>query len=213
MWCRWGKTIAAVGFGVTAGLVSYEFATVAQSQIYTPSQFRAFLMGFGYNVQQTEGKVPTEVTRQAIRDFQKQYGIKVDGIAGTQTQQLAAAAVKNLQGSLNLVVKPTPLLPRDQFYGSQTAAVVKQFQKQEGLPVTGIATLEVRSRLDQEARKALGETSSPSTTPSTSPSPSMLPSTTPSTSPSPSMSPSMRPSASPSPSMSPSRTPSPSTSP
>ena len=206
MWCRWSTTFAAaVTFGLTAGLVGYEVTAVAQSPnqsqnyYYTPSQFRAFLRGFGYNIPQTGGTATTQATQKAVRDFQQRYGIKpVDGVAGEATQKVAAEAMKNLQGSLNLVVKPSPPLPRSRFFTPQTAAAIKQFQKQAGLSETGIATLEVRSRLDQEARKALGGTSSPSSSPSpsASPSPSLSPSTTPSplTTPSPSLSPSTTPS-------------------
>ncbi|MBV9387302.1 MAG: peptidoglycan-binding protein [Chroococcidiopsidaceae cyanobacterium CP_BM_ER_R8_30] len=221
MWCRWGTTFAAaVTFGLTAGLVSYEVTAVAQTQnyYYTPSQFRAFLRGFGYKIPQTGGTATTQATQKAISDFQRRYGIKpIDGVAGEATQKVAAEAMKNLQGSLNLVVKPNPPLPRSRFFTPQTAAAIKQFQQQANLPVTGIATLEVRSRLDQEAKKVLEGTSSPSTTPSSSPSttPSESPSSSPLTTPSPSASPSSSPLTIPSesPSSSPLTTPSPSASP
>ena len=58
-----------------------------------------------------------------------------------------------LQDSLNQVVKLNLPLPRNSFYGSQTEAAVRQFQQLFDLPVTGIASLEVRSKLDQAAKR------------------------------------------------------------
>lgn len=225
MWNRYVMPIAAISIGLAATLVSYEFAYAGRSRNYTPRELRSVLRGFGYNV--TLGDTLTDKEAiAAIRQFQQGYKIQVDGTAGSQTQDLAATLVQILQANLNLVLKPSPALPRTQFYGPLTEAAVRRYQQQAGLPVTGIATLQVRQRLDGDAERILNNQSpapsavpapaapSPSIFLSPSPSPQMM---TPSPSPSPSpqmMTPSPSPSPSPqmmtpapSPSPSPQRTP------
>ena len=121
--------------------------------VYTPQEFRAVLRGLGYKVEANGNSLSEEQARQAIRDFQRQYKLVVDGIAGPQTQDFAGDLVRNLQHNLNLVVKPSPVLPRNHFYSSQTEAAVQQFQKLFNLPVTGVASYEVRTQLNQAAKR------------------------------------------------------------
>ncbi len=217
MWNRYVMPITAISIGLAASLVSYEFAYAGRSRNYTPRELRSVLRGFGYNV--TLGDTLTDqATIAAIRQFQQGYRIQVDGTAGSQTQDLAATLVQILQANLNLVLKPSPALPRTQFYGPLTEAAVRRYQQQAGLPVTGIATLQVRQRLDGDAERILNNQSpapsvvpTPEAAPSPSPSPSpQMMTPAPSPSPSPQM---MTPSPSPSPSpqmMTPSPSPSPS---
>ena len=206
MWNRYVMPIAAISIGLAASLVSYEFAYAGRSRNYTPSELRSVLRGFGYNV--TLGDTLTDqATIAAIRQFQQGYRIQVDGTAGPQTQDLAASLVQILQANLNLVLKPSPALPRTQFYGPLTEAAVRRYQQQAGLPVTGIATLQVRQRLDGDAERILNN-QSPAPSPAAAPAPEGAP--FPSPSPSPQM---MTPSPSPSPSpqmMTPAPSPSPS---
>lgn len=209
MWNRSYMAIAAISVGLTASLVSSEVAYAARSRNYTPAEFRAVLRGFGYNV--TIGNTLTDPpTVAAIREFQRGYKITADGIAGPQTQDLAANLVSILQANLNLVVKPSPGLPKTQFYGSLTEAAVGQYQKQSNLAVTGIANLQLRQRIDREAEAILNNKAPAGSTPRQSapqPSPSPEPST-PSTAPAPE--PSTNPSTQPSPSPQASPSPSPS---
>jgi peptidoglycan hydrolase-like protein with peptidoglycan-binding domain len=156
MWGRFGTTLAVVTLGLAASLVSYEAALASRSRDYSPSEFRALLRNFGYNVELGDN-LTDSVSKKAIREFQERYKLKVDGTANPQTQDLAGELVMNLQSSLNLLVQPDPLLPRNQFYGIQTEAAIREFQKKFLLPETGIATLEVRQRVDQEAKKFLDQ--------------------------------------------------------
>jgi peptidoglycan hydrolase-like protein with peptidoglycan-binding domain len=212
MWNRYGMTIAALGLGLAASLVSYEVAQAARSRNYTPREFRSVLRGFGYNLTVNDTPLTDKETIAAIRQFQQGYKIQADGIAGPQTQDLAAALVSILQANLNLVLKPSPALPKSQFYGALTEAAIRRYQKQAGLPDTGIATLAIRQRIDNEATRILknqapAPSAAPTTTPQPSPSPS--PSPIPQTSPSPSPSPIPQTSPSPSPSPIPQTSPSP----
>ncbi len=132
MWCGFGKSSAtfAATCLLTASIVIADTGFAAPQGTYTPQQFRAVLRGLGYTVKVTNTPLTDEETKKAIREFQTGYRLKpVDGIAGPQTQAYAANIVKILQGNLNAVVKPNPPLPRDQFYGPQTEAVVKEYQK------------------------------------------------------------------------------------
>lgn len=173
MWCRWEIVLTAA----CITLVSYESVIAAPVVNYQPRELRSALIGLGYDIPATGEKLTDEATRQAIRNLQKRYKLKVDGIVGDRTRDLLATLVSNLQGSLNLVVKSDPPLPGNQYYGAQTKAAVQTFQKQFKLPITGIANVEIRARLDQEAKRILGKVpTSPS--PSVSPAPIVSPSPT-----------------------------------
>jgi len=205
MWIRYGMPIAAISIGLAASVVSYEVAYAARSRDYTPSEFRAVLRGFGYNA--TPGNtLKDQETLAAIRAFQQGYKLQVDGIAGPATQNLSADLVRILKSNLNLVLKPSPVLPPTQFYDTRTEEAVRRFQQQVNLPVTGIATLEVRQRLDQEARNILGK---PAQTPTPSPAPAPAPAPAPSPRPTPSPSPAPAPAPAPAPSPRPTPSPSP----
>jgi peptidoglycan hydrolase-like protein with peptidoglycan-binding domain len=209
MWCRWRPTITAITFGVTASLVSYEFVAAQQRYYYTPGEFRVVMRGLGYDIPET-GPLTDEATQKAIRDFQQRYGLPADGIAGPKTQEVAAQLMRNLHGSLNLVVQPVPPLPRNQFYTELTRGAVEQFQRKFNLPENGVADLKTRSRLDQEARQILDkQPRTPGATPSPSPTPEASPQTAPEASPSPSPTPEASPQTAPeaSPTRSPRATP------
>jgi peptidoglycan hydrolase-like protein with peptidoglycan-binding domain len=161
------------------------------------------LRGFGYNITVGDAPLTDQATMAAISQFQKGYKLPVNGMADSQTQDLAANLVKILQANLNLVVKPSPGLPRTQFYGPLTEAAVKKFQQQFNLPVTGIATLQIRQKIDQEAEKILNNQSpTPSaprtrTTPTPTPSPQQSPMMMPTPTPSPRQSPMIMPTSNP----------------
>jgi peptidoglycan hydrolase-like protein with peptidoglycan-binding domain len=114
-------------------------------------QFRQVLIGLGYDIPE-RGPLDDAATQRAIRDLQQEYELNVTGTANPATQRKAAEVIKNLQNNLNLVVDPQPPLPLNQFYNEQVEAAVTQFQRQNNLPTTGIATLQVRQQLDNLAR-------------------------------------------------------------
>jgi hypothetical protein len=216
MWNRYRIPVAIIGLGFAASALSADVSFAARSRDYTPRELRTVLRGLGYNI--TPGDtLNDDATRAVVRQFQQGYKLQVDGIAGPQTQNLAADLVKILKANLNLVLKPSPALPSTQFWDDRTEAAIKRYQEQSNLSVTGIATLPLRQKLDQEAENILN--GKPSPTPSSSPSPSpsstprrlQTPRTTPS--PSPRATPQTAPSASPRTSPSPTQRTSPSPSP
>jgi peptidoglycan hydrolase-like protein with peptidoglycan-binding domain len=181
MWNRYSNAIIAISFGLATSLGSYQMAIAARSRDYTPREMHSVLRGFGYEIILGD-TLTNQASVNAIRQFQQGYKLPVDGSANSKTQDYAADLVKILQTNLNIVVKPNPALPVNQFYGPQTEAAVMQFQRKLNLPDTGIATLQVRQRLDEEAKKLLSQPSE-SRSPSSSPSASPLRSPNPSSSP------------------------------
>ncbi|MCL6433238.1 MAG: peptidoglycan-binding protein [Leptolyngbyaceae cyanobacterium HOT.MB2.61] len=122
---------------------------------YSLSQFKEVLDGLGFHLgpdglNGNNGNILDVHTQSAIREFQYQYKLPVTGRLDSATDDKAQKIMRNLQYSLNLTVNAQ--LPVNEFYGPQTLQAVKSFQKVYGLPVTGIATLMVRQRIDQEVR-------------------------------------------------------------
>jgi D-alanyl-D-alanine carboxypeptidase (penicillin-binding protein 5/6) len=60
------------------------------------------------------------------------------------------SAVEDLQRRLNLKLKPSPNLGVDGDFGSATEAAVSQFQREQGLPTTGVADAKTREALGNE---------------------------------------------------------------
>ena len=184
MWCGFGKSsfsIAVVCL-VTASVVIPDTVNAVRQRNYTPREFRSVLRGLGYRVKVSNESLTNAEARKAIQEFQTGYKLKpADGIAGPRTQDFAASIIRILQSNLNVVLKPNPPLPRDQFYGTRTEAVVREFQKKYQFEETGIADLALRQRLDQEAKNSLNK--QPTATPTTRP--TVQPRTTPRTKPTP----------------------------
>ena len=155
MWCGFEKssvTIAAICM-VTASVTISDTVFAASQVNYTPQQFRSVLRGLGYKVKVTNTPLTDDETKKAIQAFQKGYKLTADGIAGEKTQNLAGHIIQILQANVNVVLKPKSPLPRDQFYGPQTEAAVKEFQRKFQLKETGIADLTLRHKLNEEAKK------------------------------------------------------------
>ncbi|MGD1909448.1 MAG: peptidoglycan-binding protein, partial [Rivularia sp. (in: cyanobacteria)] len=130
----------------------------------------------------SDGPLSDAQTKKAIREFQRGYKIGVDGIAGSQTQNLAADIVKSLKYNLNLVAKPNPKLPLNQYYGPRTQEVVKEYQVELEVEQTGIADLAFRQELNQQAKQNPQQpepTATPEATPEATPSPTATPEVTP----------------------------------
>jgi peptidoglycan hydrolase-like protein with peptidoglycan-binding domain len=219
MWCEFGKSSITIATACVIATSIIVADTTFAAQRYTPQQFRSVLRGLGYDVKVSDAPLTDKATRNAILAFQKGYKIQpADGIAGAKTQDFAARIVDILQGNLNLVVKPNPPLPRNQYYGPRTEAAVRQYQKKLGVKETGIADLALRQKLDQEARNILNKTSpeptatpTPTPTPRVTPTPTPTPRVTPKTTPTPT--PEASPTETPTPEASPTETPTPEASP
>ncbi len=166
---RFGMTIATILIG-TALSVSVQPAWAVRSQDYTPEQFVSVLNGVGYPVS-LGAPLSDPNVQQAIRDFQAQNRLPIDGTLNPPTQDKAAELMRQLQNDLNRVIQPSPQLPGSQFYGKQTESAVRLFQRQNRLPETGIATFETRQRISEILNDATPR--NPTTTPTTPPTPSV----------------------------------------
>ncbi|MBU7587183.1 MAG: peptidoglycan-binding protein [Nostoc sp. TH1S01] len=137
---------------------------------YTNAQFRSVLFGLGYLAQdfaalgqgfpvsKDNSPLTTIKIIQAIKNFQADYGLQVDGVVGPKTMAKAEEVIRILQYELNVVVKAD--LPKDHpFYGPKTVAAVKKFAAQysaeDAGATTGVATLEIRKNLDRVAKQLI----------------------------------------------------------
>ena len=100
----------------------------------------------GYNAGSVDG-IFGENTEKAVRALQKNYGITVDGIIGTDTwdslevdgvlkQGARGAKVRGLQNELN--ARGLQAGAADGIFGSKTQAAVKALQRAGGIAVDGI---------------------------------------------------------------------------
>lgn len=124
---------------------------------YTNKQFRSILNGFGYKsqtpadgsafpVSNDDSPLKDALTVEAVKKFQGEYKLLVDGIVGPKTLAKAEEVIKILQKELNVVVKAG--LPNNQpFYGPQTTAAVKKFQANIKASQNGIASNPIRLEL------------------------------------------------------------------
>jgi len=152
MWGRWVLGIGSItAISVVPALVEPPIAIAERQTDYTPGEFRSALYGLGYNIPQVGGTLSDPMTEQAIRSFQRQQQLPVDGKANPRTQNALAEIIINLQKDLNAVLQPEQRLPENQFYGPLTEELVREFQRRYNLPVTGMATPEVRILLEGKA--------------------------------------------------------------
>ena len=107
-----------------------------------------------------------DITVEAVKDFQRKRNLKVDGIAGPQTNHALKVLrygnigkqVIHIQYQLKQTGHYNSSL--DGIYGNGTVSAVKSFQKQQGLAVDGIAGPNTISALDSKAKRgsAAGKT-------------------------------------------------------
>lgn len=130
------------------------------------AELQDYLMTKGVFPYHTSTGYYGDITEEAVKDFQRKRNLKVDGIAGQQTNH----AVKVLRyGDIGKQVIHIQYQLKqtghynfsiDGIYGSGTVSAVKSFQKQQGLVVDGIAGPNTRSALDSKAKRgsAAGKT-------------------------------------------------------
>ena len=114
------------------------------------------------------------ITKDAVKDFQKAYGLKQDGVVGEMTMQKLFSTYKETSlipgmknddvGELQERLKELGYYSysTDKEYGSKTREAVVYFQSAHGLTADGIAGIQTKQLLyssaamtEQEARRAL----------------------------------------------------------
>jgi peptidoglycan hydrolase-like protein with peptidoglycan-binding domain len=129
-----------------------------------------------------------EVTRSAVQDVQKAYGLDQTGIADADTQaiiygecyrelryNMSGTDVSRLQEALKLYQYYTDKVSGN--YLKNTRAAVAAFQKDQGLPETGIADVKTQELL--YSGKVVLPTPTPTPVPTPTPAPTATPAPTP----------------------------------
>ncbi|NJM49131.1 MAG: peptidoglycan-binding protein [Alkalinema sp. RU_4_3] len=121
-----------------------------RKDLYTDMEFRLILQGLGYDIDL--GRPLTDRPAVlALLDFQRQYGLTRSGTADPTTQNTARSILRQLQENLRQVVDRNLYVTEN--YDRQTISMLKTFQAKYNLTIDGIATLEVRQRLQAMARR------------------------------------------------------------
>ena len=82
-------------------------------------------------------------TKQAYKDFQKNYGLVIDGIYGVKTDAKLIEVIKDIQAKIGTTA--------DGLVGTNTIAKCKEYQKANGLAVDGICGINTRAKLNSTA--------------------------------------------------------------
>ena len=99
-------------------------------------QMQLALIGLGFLDGNADGAYGT-MTREAVRQFQKAYGLSADGSAGPDTMTALKNAVTALQSDLSRRGFYSGTV--DSSFGNGTKSAVKAYQRYVGLEQTGIA--------------------------------------------------------------------------
>ena len=103
------------------------------------------LIGLGYLTGSADGRFGPG-TEAAVRQFQADFGLSVDGKAGNATQ----TAVRNAIVRLQVELKRAGFAPgsADGHFGTKTRTALKNYQADQGLKATGVADAKTWSRLN-----------------------------------------------------------------
>jgi peptidoglycan hydrolase-like protein with peptidoglycan-binding domain len=120
------------------------------NEFYTNTEMRVILQGLGYDIDLNRSLTDRPAVI-ALLDFQRQFGLTRSGVADLATQRKAQSVLRELQENLRQVVDRNLMVTDN--YDSQTVRAIKTFQAKERLSVDGIATTEMRQRLNAIARR------------------------------------------------------------
>lgn len=94
------------------------------------------LIGLGYLSGSADGKYGSQTT-EAVRDYQRAYGLRADGSAGPDTMTSLRNTVSTLQSDLSRKGWYSGSI--DGVYGNGTRSAVKGYQQNVGVSATGVA--------------------------------------------------------------------------
>ena len=122
------KAINKSSSGIQAGVGAKTSAQVKQLQ--------QALIGLGFLSGKADGSYGSK-TREAVRSFQKAYGLGADGSAGPDTMTALKNAVVAIQNALSRKGYYSGTI--DSSFGGGTKSAVKAYQRAVGLEGTGVA--------------------------------------------------------------------------
>ena len=102
------------------------------------------LIGLGYDCGKADGYYGKNV-ESAVKNFQKDYGLPVDGACGDKTWNKLFEEVKGIQVKLNTLGFNCG--KADGYFGTNTINALKQFQKSQKLKETGICDAGTKVKL------------------------------------------------------------------
>ena len=118
-------------------------------------QLQQNLIGLGYLEGAADGQYGAK-TREAVKDFQAEFGLTADGTAGEATQTAVYNAVVRLQVELkNAGYAPGAA---DGHFGGNTKRALQKFQARNGLKETGAANKATWAALDAQSDGLRGGT-------------------------------------------------------
>jgi peptidoglycan hydrolase-like protein with peptidoglycan-binding domain len=133
---------------------------------YSNAELRNILNGLGFRKPESNesnfpltndnSQLSDRKTVEAIKAFQRYFGIASDGIVGAITKGKAEQIMNIIHYELDLVINPNPpLRPQPPLYGPQTASAVAEFRQAYGFEPDRnqkndrVADLPVRRKLDE----------------------------------------------------------------
>ena len=108
------------------------------------------LGGLGFDCGEPDSKFGSR-TKQATIEFQRRYGLQIDGIAGTITLRKVNEEVVDVQNDLQLLGYTQ--VTKDGLWGDISVAALKDFQSKYHLPVTGVADATTRETLKKAVQE------------------------------------------------------------
>ncbi|WP_022793453.1 peptidoglycan-binding protein [Marinococcus halotolerans] len=124
----------------------------------------------GFQINKDASNYFGEETEAALIDFQQTYKLKADGIATEDVMDAlneavternnalkrydSSSEVKNLQQTLNALGYTVTSNPTN-YFGPKTEAALKDFQRAEGLPVTGMLDSRTAEALEAEMNESI----------------------------------------------------------
>lgn len=146
--CKALSIVLAIVMLASIFVTSVSAATLKQGSSGTQVKYLQMnLNSLGYSCGTADGKYGTK-TYNAVKEFQKDNGLAVDGIAGNQTQAKIKSTITDLQQKLNDLGYGVGNV--DGIAGSKTTAAIKKFQKNNNIKQTGIANKETLSALNEK---------------------------------------------------------------
>jgi len=125
------KRLNAMSAGIRAG------SGVTKSSSRTQIKYlQQALIGLGYLSGSADGSYGSK-TREAVRKYQKAYGLGADGSAGPDTMTSIKNTIVALQSDLTR--KGYACGGCDSIYGGGMKSAVKAYQRDRGIAVTGVA--------------------------------------------------------------------------